>query len=338
MPTKLNTETLRRRDADFARELGVRFVSPDQERIRTLQAKLATAANFLGVKPPTLTVPDHGFLDKPLTQRQRDIVAQEFDGPFGQYFTSLQDGVRDTVIVESGERMVSLQEALAEKDVTATFSDIPITAAASEGWAGKPRVYWAREEIAKRFVRLAQAYNAIGLAVHVEDGFRPEGVQEGLFQSVMNIFRASHNKAGENVDEETLRAEARSMVAISPWLAGHKSGAAIDYTLRTTDGTELDLGHKYLSLGAFVALDCPYVTQEQWETRQLFRQVAEMAGFLVYPGEDWHVSEGDVLASITAKEHTTYPTTYGPIKGFNQETGEIIPYDPSEYYTNFSYH
>lgn len=313
-------------------DLSLVFIEPSSQQVESLEQKLRIAANFLGAAAPAIAVPERGLLTKPLTAEQLAVIGDQLDSEYGSHFTAMQDAVRRVTIHESGERMVNIREVFAREDVVATFSDIPINPTVKE-WGGKPRIYWAREDVVAKVVKAARAYREIEISLHFEDGFRPEGVQEQLFQMVLDSIRRDN----PNIEEKTLLNKARSMIAISPWIAGHKCGAAIDYTLRNSNGTELDLWHKYLQLGAKVALDFPFLTWEQYETRQLFAQVSAMAGLHVYQGEDWHVSANDAIAGLNAADVASYMTKYGPIRGFDKKTGEIIPHDPRSYYVNFDY-
>ena len=100
----------------------------------------------------------------------------------------------------------------------------------------------------------------------------------------------------------------------------------------------MDLGNKYPEGGALVAMDCPFVTKKQWETRQIFKNVFSMAGFALYKGEDWHVSFHDNLAGVKGgKIVSNYTASYGPIKQFDEISGEIISsYSKSELDIPFS--
>ncbi len=312
-------------------ELSLQFVEPTSEQVNALEDKLKRAAQFLGVKCPPLELLKRGILTQPLTEEQMNRVATELDLPYGSYFTQLQDTARKTPIIEAGEKMVDIRETFATAGVAATFSNIPINPAAGKEWGGKPRVFWAREGVTSLVLKAAEAFREIGITLHFEDGFRPEGVQEGLFRSIWKIQKEQH----PNLDNTQLLDVVGSMIAFAPWNAGHKSGAAVDYTLRTLDGKPLDLGHQYLQLGAKVALNFPFLIWEQVATRRLFEKVSEMAGLSVYPGEDWHVSDADTLAAMVRENPQTYATKYAAIKSFDLQTGAIIPADPAKYYENF---
>ncbi len=318
---------------------GLKFEPPDPAAIERLQIRIAQIGDSLGATAPELIFPDSGFLVTPLTLVEKARVTSKFDAKFSRYFVSVQDGLRKVPISEVGEKMVDMRLALRAAGAQADFSDVPITKFGGE-WAGKSRVFWGRQGLVEKICKLTTAYNAAGLAPHFEDGFRPIGVQEGLFQGVLDQFMTKNALAQTPVtdDTDTILQQARSMVAIAPWIAGHKSGAAVDYTLQELEGAPLDIGHGYLQVGAsLVAIKSPFVTFEQWAARQLFAQGAEMIGLSVYPGEDWHASVGDVIATIGNDDSLNTAATYGPIRSFDPQTGDIDPYEPADYYKTFNY-
>lgn len=309
--------------------VGPRMTSPHkhQDFIARTQSEVDTMATVMGAEPVKVRVPSDGFLDRPLTLEDRRRLDEILTPTMAADLVAEQDRIVQIPIVESGERMVSLERTFASKGLTAFFSSLPFHAACGE-WGGKPRVFWTREQVAQKLIRAARGLGAIGLAINFEDGFRPEGVQEGLFRRrIADLILPQHPEWRW----EQILAEARSKTAINPILAGHKGGASIDATLATQDGEPLPLGHAYPEGGALVALDSPYVTPEQWRSRQLFRAAMTMAGLVVYPGEDWHASYGDNLAA----HGEGYVAQYGPLRDFDQQTGEIRPYDPADYHRPF---
>ncbi len=313
--------------------VGLQFRQPTKEEISELTDTLFLAAEELKADFEFPHSHNGILVDAP-TESQRKMLGDMLNVPYGNYFMNLQDGLRPINIQEAGDRMVNLQTVLPENGVKTSFSQAPINEFGGE-WAGKPKVFWVRERVAEKLIKAGSAYNKIGLVPHFEDAFRPYGVQEGLFQTVVNRIVSEKG----NISDGQLLAEARSMVAISPWISGHKAGASVDMTLKSIEGNSLDLGHPYLALGAQVAIDYPFVTWEQYRTRQIFAKVSEMAELTVYPGEDWHVSWGDNSADIMRpiEEKNNLVTQYGPIKSFDSKSGEIEPYAPAEYYQPYSY-
>ncbi len=301
-------------------KLGLRFEKPSSEFVEGVQARVNRIAGSLGVEPVKVTLPKSGkFLSQSLTTDQRQVVDNELGSVYAAESVALQERMLSEVkIGETGERMVRLDGddgVFAREDVTnVTFSNTKFAPTALNGWAGKSRVYWVREQVATRLVNAAKALAAENITMHIEDAFRPEGVQEGLFLRRVTATMQDH----PDWSQDRILEEARSKTADRPGIAGHTGGAAVDITL-LENGERLPLGNEYPQGGALVALDCPYVTKEEWATRQLFAATMRMAGLTVYPGEDWHASFGDNFAT-----ESKGPTIYGPISGFDSASGAVI--------------
>lgn len=224
--------------------------------------------------------------------------------------------VKRVEVFEIGDRMVDLDVVSDRRDLSWTFSEVPFHPACGD-WAGKPREFWVREGLAMNLINTSRDLLRMNVALHFEDAFRPEGVQEGLFSRRYKMTAEEHPEWTH--DEVML--ETRGKTAYTPRLASHKAGAAVDVRLRDmTTGDLLDIGHGYPDGGAHVALDSGLVTQEQWENRMLLAQVAQKHVLTMFPFEDWHACYGDNTAAVVRND---YKTIYGPIRSFNRQTGEI---------------
>ncbi len=316
------------RDHKLEAAIGIMGAAPTDAQWRELVDTLSRAAEALGVGPHLPARPEF-VLAVGLYKEQREALDRAF---IPRYSAAIeQDELpRDSMVVsECGERMVPLREGAAARGVLVAWSERPFAAACGE-WAGRPRIFWARAEVAERFFSAAQALNAIGLLPMVEDGYRPPAVQAGLFRRRVEEVRKSNPGL---FAEEVLR-EARAKTACAPYRAAHMGGAAIDFTLRDSKGQPLDLGNPYPTGGAAAILNFPYVTWEQFRTRQIFASVSRMAGLVPYAGEDWHVSHGDGLAAVARGEHLI---KYGPLKDFDRADGTVVPYDAGELRVPFPY-
>lgn len=314
--------------------LGLEIRTPDpnrdfialEETLHTIRESLSKVYHYV---PDYHISPPDFFLVKPLSDKQRQVINARLAKFYAQRSVSQQEVIATVPIEESFERMCFLPSLFQEAGIPLSLSDLPFDKACGE-WAGKRRVFWLRELVAYRLVVLGAALFKAGLSLRVEDAFRPVDVQEGLFRRRVEWILNEH----PDWDWETVIKEARSKTAVTPRLASHKSGAAVDITLmRISDNSPLDLGNKYPEGGALVAIDCPFVTMEQWQTRQIFANSFRMAGFSIYPGEDWHASCGDNLAGVRDNAIIEgYKARYGPIKEFSWDTGEILEvYSKDEY-------
>lgn len=318
MQPESNLDTLRR-------ILSLQEIFPDEIKLKQLQEKLQFIANQAGAEPVELSAPTK-FLRVALTDEQQELTTQILGHEYAKRGVELQDLMMHIPMQESSERMLSIQKLANDAGLPVSLSERPFHNACGD-WAGKPRVFWVREDVGTRFIKFLKLAQSIGLRVEVEDAFRPQGVQEGLFLRRIQMI-LEQNPDWIN-DWSKVWAEARSKTAVYSVLAGHKSGAAIDVTLYRENGESLNMGNKYPQGGPKVVMDFPLLTQEEWESRQIFKVLAEAAGFVGYPFEDWHFSFGDIAAGVRYSEKSgmsiveSNVAKYGPIKNFDMDTGDI---------------
>jgi D-alanyl-D-alanine dipeptidase len=142
--------------------------------------------------------------------------------------------------------------------------------------------------------RLLQAADALprGVRLLLIEGYRPPALQRRYFDDYLSFLR----EASPGGDEGQLRMLTSRYVS-PPEIAPHSAGAAIDLTLCTEDGTELDLGTPVnaspeQSAGACYT-DHPSVGGEARRNRATLAEVLRAAGLVNYPTEWWHWSYGD---------------------------------------------
>jgi D-alanyl-D-alanine dipeptidase len=316
-------------------QLNIQFVTPDLEGVKRFSDQIGQLARILNIPDFELILPEKGFLANPLSPEQDKVIDAYLGPQYAKAGVDLQDSLRVIEIKETHEKMVSLPQLFNDSDTPLSLSAVPFHDACGQ-WAGKQRVFWVRENVARRILQAGQAIESLGYQLHIEDAFRPIGVQEGLFLRRVKLILKEHPEWINDWNKVWM--EARSKTAVSPWMAGHKSGAAVDITVRTLAGEPLPLGNKYPEGGPKVALDYPYVTQKEWNTRQIFTALMKMVGLRVYPYENWHASFGDPTAGLIGSGTDVkfdYYAVYGPIKNFDQESGEVEPYQIEEYFHPF---
>lgn len=314
--------------AELEERYGVRFVAPEQDQLdgfadtcETLAGALESVGGVALRSKPVVVYEPQVFLAEPLSTAQTAAINEAETPRIAAYCVGVQDRLAAVPISETGDPMVHLPTAFSAGGIEAGFSDTTFHAACGE-WAGKPREFWSRSGLAQRLLVLGSLASIAGSSPHFEDAFRPVGVQEGLFQRRVAWTVRDHPEW----DDEHVVAEARSKTAVTPRLASHKGGAAVDLRLRDrSTGEILDFGHNYPDGGALVFPRSPFLTAEQWRNRQLLQVVAGLSGLTLYVGEDWHVSYGDNLASLDerARVQPGYVASYGPVKDFDRATGAI---------------
>ena len=315
-------------------EIGLDVKSlPDSEKIGELTKILRTIeeAAFPGisskVQPSTRGM---RFLSKPLTPDQVTALNEAYNNEHTGSLTELIGQSRQVPLVESQERVVPLEAQAKEADVAMLFSPEPFHEACG-AYGGKSRIFWARESVAEKIVEVARILNKVGLAPEIMDAYRPPEVQQGLLLRRADWIRQQH----PDWSDEQVARQARVTTSSSPELAAHMSACAIDYRLVNLATAEpLPIGNSYPEGGPRSSLRFPYLTEDEFATREIFELVSRAVGFAVYLGENWHVSDRDRLYLIhTGAPHKT--AHFGPIKGFDMETGEVMPYSADEMKVDF---
>lgn len=313
-------------------QLGLEFGPVDKKALNILNKQIRIISSFLGKDTPEIKTPKKGFLLKPLTTEQKKSIDQILGPIYAEIGVNLQDQLTSIPIKENMEPMQNIPDYFNSLNIPISLSKLPFNPACGK-WANKPRIFWARKGIVQRLANAGKAMEKVGLMLHLEDGFRPVGVQEGLFFRRIKLILEEHPDWINNWEKVWI--EARSKTAVCPSMAGHKAGTAVDITLQTLDGEKLQLGNSYPEGGPRVSLHFPYLTQQEWTTRMLFAYTMELSGLRIYPYENWHASHGDLSAAFTFGEKVAitkkYTTKYGPIKDFDPKTGEVVPYHPDEY-------
>ena len=161
--------------------------------------------------------------------------------------------------------------------------------------------------------RLAAAAAALpeGLRLRFVEGYRPPDLQARYFHGYRDRLRAGDPRLGES-ELDALASRFVSPPAIAP----HSAGAAVDLTLETTDGVELDLGTPIDASPEESGGRCytahPEVTGAAREHRRLLAEVLGGAGLVNYPTEWWHWSYGDrYWALVTGAEQALYDVVPG---------------------------
>jgi D-alanyl-D-alanine dipeptidase len=277
---------------------------------------------------------DRLFLKEPLSQAALAQINEHESVRAALLAEQFQEKVAQVIIVESKEGLVDLRSIATQQHLHWEFTDEPYHPACGE-WAGRERLFLVRKTMGNRLVEMSQKLEKLGLSLYFQDGFRPMGVQEGLFRRRIDMARTSH----PSWNDEDILLEARSKTAYTPRFAAHKAGAAVDVQLKNRQsGTFHDIGHHYPDGGEIVRLDTEFVTQPQWENRKILQHIALSAKLLMYPFEDWHLCLDDATAAVVTGKERPYVAHYGPVKSYDTKTGEITDeYSPEELDTVFPF-
>ncbi|SCG73896.1 D-alanyl-D-alanine dipeptidase [Micromonospora echinaurantiaca] len=165
-----------------------------------------------------------------------------------------------------------------------------------------------RRGVADRLLAAQRALPA-GLRLLVVEGYRPYRAQLEIFTGYREELRRAHpDWPPERLHRETTKFV--SPVEVAP----HSTGGAVDLTLCSEDGVELDLGTEIDATPEASAdacfTDSPAVSATARRHRRIMGAALRGAGLVNYPTEWWHWSYGDrYWALLTGAPHTRY----GPV-------------------------
>jgi D-alanyl-D-alanine dipeptidase len=148
-----------------------------------------------------------------------------------------------------------------------------------------------------------------GLELLVIEGYRPPVLQQRYFDTYAAELGVLHP------DWEPSRRHVEASKFVSPpEVAPHGTGGAVDLTLCTTSGVELDLGTA-INASPEASHDACYtasvdVSSHARELRRVLGDALHAAGLVNYPTEWWHWSYGERYWSLV---HGESATRYAPV-------------------------
>jgi D-alanyl-D-alanine dipeptidase len=155
-------------------------------------------------------------------------------------------------------------------------------------------------------LREAQASLPVGLHLLVVEGFRPLQLQQSYFEDYQQVLRELEP------DWLASRVWVEASKYVSPPAVGpHCTGAAVDLTLCTADGTELDMGTAVNDSPVASANACftaaPGLSTQARHNRDVLITALSATGLVNYPTEWWHWSFGDRYWAVsTGQPHALY--------------------------------
>lgn len=144
--------------------------------------------------------------------------------------------------------------------------------------------------------------------LHVE-GYRPPEIQARYFTT----YRDELQSAQPDLDAHTLHQLASRYIS-PPEIAPHAAGAAIDLTLSTDAGEELEMGTAVNASPEASDRRCyiatPDISSTARTNRELLTAALVEAGLVNYPTEWWHWSYGDRYWALQTAHPTAIYGTY----------------------------
>ncbi|PRY43366.1 M15 family metallopeptidase [Umezawaea tangerina] len=152
---------------------------------------------------------------------------------------------------------------------------------------------------------VAQGLLPDGLRLLVVEAYRPLWLQERYFAEYANALR----EANPHWTDTFIHVQASRYIS-PPEIAPHVSGAAVDLTLCTDSGEELDMGTE-VNASPEESHDACYtdadVPAHAGENRRTLIRALSAAGLVNYPTEWWHWSYGDrYWAMVTGADAAKY--------------------------------
>ena len=173
-----------------------------------------------------------------------------------------------------------------------------------------------RKSLAEKIVEIAHKLPD-GFCLLVWDSFRTIETQQALFDSYYEEFKKTTNLQGEELMSYTCKfVSLPSLDNTKP--SPHNTGAAIDLTICSLDGTPIPVGSEFddFSLRAYTnyyeekLAKEGTLNEEENEfliNRRILCNLFTEAGFVNYPYEIWHKSLGDQMwCELLNKEYAIY--------------------------------
>ncbi len=237
---------------------------------------------------------------------RRAYWSEQFDAAYHFMF----DTVLPYPVAESGEPLVSLQDAARAADVTVQF-------ATRAHVRGLPRLFYLRDGQIPGFIGAAAEMNERGWLMRVEDGYRTAEMQKYLgrtpevFDAVLSTVMWELD--GRLPSPEFMFRRCSALVASVPKFGTHMSGSAIDISVMRLDHPEqeIDRGAPYLEMSALTPMASPFVSEQAQHNRREITALMRRHGFVDYPYEFWHYSSGDAYEQVLL--NTGRPAIYGAV-------------------------
>ena len=255
-----------------------------------------------------------------MTPKQYEQKARKYWSDQMEAAVSFMEQILDTPLQECGEKMVYLPDEARQAGVEVLFSESLL--------AGRfDRQFYLREGLLESFLEACREMNSHDWILKVEDAYRSSAMQKALGQDP-GIFQRILNKViweleGTAPSAELMFRRLSVLVATRPKLGTHMSGSALDISVvDRSNGNELDRGGPYLELSELTPMSSPLVSEPACRNREQITEIMLGSGFVAYPFEFWHYSQGDTFQTILSPDKPM--ARYGPIN-FDPKRDSVVP-------------
>ncbi|MBU0715811.1 MAG: hypothetical protein KJ964_10690 [Verrucomicrobia bacterium] len=224
-------------------------------------------------------------------------------------------------VQECGEPMVSLRMTVERAGVRVLFSETPVVNL-------RPRLFYLRAGLIDAFVAVTRAMNRHGWMLKVEDGYRTRAIQTELGRTPF-IFDRIYAKilwetGGQPPSADLVFKRLTALVATVPKIGTHMSGSAMDISVvNSATGLELTRGGIYPELSELTPMGSPFISAEERSNRAAITEIMQDQGFMAYPHEFWHYSQGDAYAELLTNSGRT--ARYGAVDCDPEKNPAVIP-------------
>jgi D-alanyl-D-alanine dipeptidase len=255
-----------------------------------------------------------------MTTEQYEQKARKYWSDQMELAVSFVEQILDTPLQECGEKMVYLPEAAQQAGVEVLFSESLL--------AGRfDRQFYLREGLIGSFLEACREMNSHDRILKVEDAYRSSNMQKalgqdpGIFQRILN--KVIWELGGTAPSAELMFRRLSVLIATRPKLGTHMSGSALDISVvDRSNGTELDRGGAYLELSELTPMSSPLLSESACRNREQITEIMLRSGFVAYPFEFWHYSQGDTFQTILSPDKPM--ARYGPIN-FDPKRDTVVP-------------
>lgn len=247
-------------------------------------------------------------------KRRRAFWTEQMDAA-----SALMDKFRRYPVRECGEPLVSLRSVARAAGVALAFSR-------TKFMGTRPRLFYLRAGLIPGILAAAREMRARGWVLKIEDGYRTRAMQKqsGCAPRIFDLVlrRILWENGGQTPPPEFMLKRLTAVIATRPKIGTHMSGSALDISvLRADDGREVERGGPYLEISERTPMASPFVSGQARRNRAAITALMARHGFIAYPYEFWHYSQGDVYAELLRK--TGRPGRYGAVD-WDPQTGKTI--------------
>lgn len=221
------------------------------------------------------------------------------------------------------EPLEDLRGAASAAGVRLEFSPTPLA-------PGLARIFRLRAGLAPRLLAAAEEMNRRGWVLRIEDGYRSTAMQRALVH-IPGIFDAIYRKTvwelgGGAPDPDLMLRRVTALVATRPKIGTHMSGSALDISVLQADtGMEVDRGGPYLEMSELTPMASPFAGAAARRNREAITEIMDRHGFVAYPFEFWHYSQGDVYeVYLRGRAAARTPARYGAVD-WDSRSGAVAP-------------